>query len=583
MFLPPTGGKKNMPKAKRIKTSYTGVYYILGNSRVTPEKKEKIYYIRYKINGKLIEEKAGCQHEDKMTPSHAARIRNQKIEGKLLSNIDQKKSNKGDGFIDGAVWKFDEAKKFELSRGSKITSYQLNRILNAIFRVSTDGISICDSRGNIVACNEAISKISGLKLQDIVGKNPKELIENRIIDKSVALEVIATKRQINTMISIKPTKKQILATGTPVFDEDGNIEMIISNERDMTQLNNLKEKLDKTRLVKEKYKDKLAEIGMLELKDQEIIVASHKMRQVLKIGHKFAKLGVSNILLLGESGTGKNLLSKFIYNNGARRKKPFIDINCAAIPESLLEAELFGYEKGAFTGAGAKGKVGLFELAHEGTLFLDEIGDLPLSVQAKLLKYLDNQEILHLGGIKPIKVDCIIITATNRDLKKLVNQGDFREDLFYRLNSVSLHIPPMRDRREDIFKLAYHFLNMYNQAYGFKKRFSPQAIEQLLSYRLPGNVRELKNIINSAVLMSEKDVLEKSIVNAMAELGVENNSQYIKHSDATISLKEQLLRVEKNIFKNALSRYQSTREIAKHLKLSQSSVVRKLKHHSLMT
>ena len=579
-----------MPKAKRIKTSYTGVYYIFGNSRVTPKKKEKIYYIRYKINGKLIEEKAGCQYEDKMTPSRAARIRNQKIEGKLLSNRDQKKSNKGDeksnkgdGFIDGAVWKFYEAQKFELSRGSKITSYQLNKILNAIFRVSTDGISICDSRGNIVACNEAISKISGLKLQDIVGKNPKELIENRIIDKSVALEVIATKRQINTMISIKPTKKQILATGTPVFDEDGNIEMIISNERDMTQLNNLKEKLDKTRLVKEKYKNKLAEIGMLELKDQEIIVTSHKMRQVLKTGHKFAKLGVSNILLLGESGTGKNLLSKFICNNGARRKKPFIEINCAAIPESLLEAELFGYEKGAFTGAGAKGKVGLFELAHEGTLFLDEIGDLPLSVQAKLLKYLDNQEILHLGGIKPIKVDCIIITATNRDLKKLVNQGDFREDLFYRLNSVSLRIPPMRERREDIFKLAYHFLNMYNQAYGFKKRFSPQAIELLLSYRLPGNVRELKNIINSAVLMSEKDVLEKSIVNAMAELGVENNSHYIEHRDETQSLKEQLLRVEKKIFTNALSRYQSTREIAKHLKLSQSSVVRKLKHHSLMT
>jgi len=571
-----------MPRVKRIKTPYTGVYYIIGNSKEKSQRREKIYYIRYKKNGKLIEEKAGCQYNDKMTSSNAARIRNQKIEGKLLSNRDQKKSKEGNGFIDGAVWKFDETQKFELSRGSKITSYQLNKILNAIFRVSTDGISICDSRGNIVACNEAFSKMSGLKLQDIVGKNGKDLLKNKIIDKSVVLEVIATKRQINTMISIKPTKKQILSTGTPVFDEDGNIEMIIVNERDMTQLNSLKEKLDKTRLVKEKYKDKLAGIGMLGLKDQEIIAASHKIRQVLKIGYKFAKLGVSNILLLGESGTGKNLLSKFIYNNSVRRKKPFIEINCAAIPESLLEAELFGYEKGAFTGAGARGKVWLFELAHEGTLFLDEIGDLALSVQAKLLKYLDNQEIFHIGGIKPIKVDCIIIAATNRDLKKLVNQGDFREDLFYRLNSVSLRIPPMRERREDIFKLAYHFLNIYNKNYGFKKRFSPQAIEQLLSYRLHGNVRELKNIINSAVLMSEKDVLEKSIVNAMAELGVENNSQYIKHSDDTISLKEQLLSVEKKFFENAVSRYQSTREIAKHLKLSQSSVVRKLKYHGLM-
>jgi len=469
---PPTRGKKNMPRAKRLKTSYPGVYYIFGNSLVTPKKKEKIYYIRYKISGKPIEEKAGCQYEDKMTPLLAARIRNQKIEGKLLSNRDQKQSKEGDGFIDGAVWKFDETKRFELSRQSKITPYQLNKILNAIFRVSVDGISIVDSRGNIVACNEATSKISGLKLKDIVGKNVKDLIENGIVDESVSLGVITTKRQTNTMISIKPTKKQTLATGTPVFDKDGNIEMVIVNERDMTQLNNLKEKLDKTRLVTEKYKDKLAEISMLEFKDKEIIAASEKMRQVLKIGHKFAKLSVSNILLLGESGTGKNLLSKFIYNNGDRRKKPFIEINCAAIPESLLEAELFGYEKGAFTGAGPKGKVGLFELAHKGTLFLDEIGDLPLSVQAKLLKYLDNQEILHLGGIKPIKIDCIIIAATNRDLKKLVNQGNFRDDLFYRLNSVSLHIPPLRERREDIFKLAHHFLNMYNQNYNLLNHYA---------------------------------------------------------------------------------------------------------------
>jgi transcriptional regulator with PAS, ATPase and Fis domain len=306
------------------------------------------------------------------------------------------------------------------------------------------------------------------------------------------------------------------------------------------------------------------------------------MRQVLKTGHKFAKLGVSNILLLGESGTGKNLLAKFIHNNGIRKKKPFIEISCAAIPENLLEAELFGYEKGAFTGADPRGKVGLFELAHEGTLFLDEIGDLPLPVQVKLLKYWDNQEIYHIGGIKPIKVDCIIITATNRDLKKLVNQGKFREDLFYRLNSVNLSIPPLRERREDISKLAYHYLNMYNQTYDLKKRFSPQALEVLLSYQFPGNIRELKNIINSAVLMSEKDELEKSIVNAILDLKLEKNTLPIGHGEDTQSLKKQLLSVEKTILVDALSRYRSTRDIAKHLNLSQSSVVRKLKHHGIM-
>jgi PAS domain S-box-containing protein len=570
-----------MPKQKRYKTKYSGVYYINGRG-LEKGTKEKVYYIVFRKNGKLVEEKAGRQFQDKMTPSGASRIRDQKIAGKLPLNRDQKKSNARHGSMN-TLQKVDETKRFEIYRESRITPDQLNKILNAIFHVSTDGLSISDREGNIIACNEASSKITGLKVSDFVGKNVQDLVENEIINKSVTLEVLATKQQVDTMIFIKPTEKNILSTGTPVFDEDGNIDMIIVNDRDMTQLNNLKAKLDETRLVTEKYKDTLAELSMANLKEQLIVAASKEMRQVLKTGHKFAKLGVSNILLLGESGTGKNLLAKFIHNNGNRKKKPFIEISCAAIPENLLEAELFGYEKGAFTGADPRGKVGLFELAHEGTLFMDEIGDLPLPVQVKLLKYWDNQEIYHIGGIKPIKVDCIIIAATNRDLKKLVNQGKFREDLFYRLNSVNLRIPPLRKRREDIFNLAHHFLSIYNQTYGLKKRFSPQALKVLLSYQFPGNVRELKNIINSSVLMSEKDVLDKSIVNAILDLKLEKNTLPVGHGEDTQGLKNQLSSLEKTILADALSRYRSTREIAKHLNLSQSSVVRKLKHHGIMS
>jgi PAS domain S-box-containing protein len=570
-----------MPKQKRCKTKYPGVYYINGRG-LEKGTKEKVYYILFRKSGKLIEEKAGRQFQDKMTPSRASRIRDQKIAGKLPLNRDQKKSHEQHGLANNSLQKVDATHKFEIYRESKITPDQLNKILNAIFRVSTDGLSISDRNGNIIACNEASSKITGLKVSDFVGKNVHDLIANGIIDKSVTLEVLATKRQVNTMIFIKPTGKEVLSTGTPVFDEDGNIELIIVNDRDMTQLNNLKTKLDETRLVTEKYKDTLAELSMANLKEQLIVAASKEMRQVLKTGHKFAKLGVSNILLLGESGTGKNLLAKFIHNNGIRKKKPFIEISCAAIPENLLEAELFGYEKGAFTGADPRGKVGLFELAHEGTLFLDEIGDLPLPVQVKLLKYWDNQEIYHIGGIKPIKVDCIIIAATNRDLKKLVNQGTFREDLFYRLNSVNLRIPPLRKRRDDIFNLAHHFLNIYNQTYGLKKRFSQQALKVLLSYQFPGNIRELKNIINSSVLMSKKNVLDKSIVNAILDLKLEKNTLPVGHGEKSQSLKNQLSSLEKTILADALSRYRSTREIAKHLNVSQSSVVRKLKHHGIM-
>ena len=570
-----------MPKQKRHKTRYPGVYYIQGRG-LEQGTKEKVYYILFRKDGKLIEEKAGRQFQDNMTPSHASRIRDQKIAGQLPLNREQKKTSSLNKLAQKSLPKIDETQKFEIYQESKIPPGQLYKLLKALFHVSTDGLSICDRDGNIIACNEASAKTAGLKPSDFAGKNVHDLVKQGIMDKSVSLQVLATKQQIDTMITIKPTGKEVLSTGTPVFDEDGNIDMIIINDRDMTQLNNLKAKLDETRLVTEKFRDTLSELNIANLKEQMIVAGSKEMRQVLKTGHKFAKLGVSNILLLGESGTGKNLLAKYIHHNGIRKRKPFIEISCAAIPENLLEAELFGYEKGAFTGADPRGKVGLFELAHKGTLFLDEIGDLPLSVQVKLLKYWDNQEIYHIGGIKPIKVDCIIIAATNRDLKMLVNQGKFREDLFYRLNSVNLRLPPLRNRREDITNLAHHFLNMYNHNYGLMKRFSPQALKVLLSYEFPGNIRELKNIINSAVLMSEKNVLEKSIVNAILDLKLDVNTLPTEEADNNQSMKNQLSSLEKKILTEALARYRSTREVAKHLNLSQSTVVRKMKHHGIV-
>ncbi|MEJ2731939.1 MAG: sigma 54-interacting transcriptional regulator, partial [Deltaproteobacteria bacterium] len=189
----------------------------------------------------------------------------------------------------------------------------------------------------------------------------------------------------------------------------------------------------------------------------------------------------SNILILGETGTGKGLLAKLIHQFSHRKKKPFIQINCAALPETLLEAELFGYEKGAFTGAREHGKIGLFELAHEGTLFLDEIGDLPLAVQAKLLKYLDDHEIMRLGVIKPKPVDCTIIAATNRNLEASSRQRKFRQDLFFRLNTFVIQTPPLRERPDDIFELVNHLLAKYNRHYVLRRRISPGAMEQIKS------------------------------------------------------------------------------------------------------
>ena len=355
---------------------------------------------------------------------------------------------------------------------------------------------------------------------------------------------------------------------------------MVVNERDMTQLNAIQKQLEQSRMVTEKYKDKLAELSLLELKDQEIVAEDKKMRQVLHLALKLAHLSASDILILGESGTGKGLLAKFIHKNSNRSKKPFIQINCAALPENLLEAELFGYEKGAFTGARQEGKAGLFELAHEGTLFLDEIGDLPHSLQAKLLKYLDDHEAMRLGGLKSKKIDCTIIAATNRDLEGLVQQKRFRRDLFFRLNTFTIRIPPLRERTDDIFELVSFYMQKYGKAYRLNRRISSDALKVLQAYPFPGNVRELKNILKKAVVMSENESVDEMINQSLSADAGHCITPSIHEHQGT-GMTDQIVNVEKEILQNAMTRCKSTREMARYLKISQPTVVRKLKKHRL--
>ncbi len=310
---------------------------------------------------------------------------------------------------------------------------------------------------------------------------------------------------------------------------------------------------------------------------------SPKARQVLNVSLKLARLGVSNILLLGESGTGKGLIAQFIHNNSKRVNNPFIQINCAALPESLLEAELFGFEKGAFTGAGIKGKIGLLELAQNGTILLDEIGELPLAVQAKLLKCLDEHEIMHLGGLKPIKINCTIIAATNRDLKSRVKAQEFREDLYHRLNAFNIQMPPLRHRPEDIVELANYYLNGYNQEFGMTKRLSLNAINRLQQYSFPGNVRELKNILKHAVVMSENNLLDELIPEMVSNEEGQTAEVSPLSGNQVPGLTEQLNSYEKSILEHAISQYKTTRKMAEFLKTSQSRIARMLKKHQLST
>jgi len=502
------------------------------------------------------------------------------ILGKSVSLVVNVTNISQDGQVVGAVCSFEGMHEFEVA-AQKLESYKnLNKQLEAIFKSSSDGIWVSDGEGKVININEASETLNGIKAKDVIGKNIKSILKRGLIDRSASLEVLATKRQVNIMQYTSKTNKYLLLTGTPVFDKKGNISLVVVNERDMTNLNALQEQLDQTRMVTEKFKDELAELSMMELKKQEIIAESEEMRQVLRVALKLAHLEASNILILGESGTGKGLLAKFIHKNSKRRKKPLIQINCAALPENLLEAELFGYEKGAFTGAREQGKVGLFELAHGGTLFLDEIGDLPLSVQAKLLKYLDDQEIMRLGGTKPKKVDCTIIAATNRNLDTLRNTRKFRGDLFYRLNAFTIRIPPIRERPEDIFELVNYFLRKYSKRYRLKRRISPDTLETLQSYSFPGNVRELKNILKMAVVMGEKDLLDEFIVRRING-DKEKRITHGKERSHFLGLSNEVLTLEKDLLKGAMVRCKSTREMASYLRVSQPTVVRKMKRHGL--
>ncbi|SMC85694.1 PAS domain S-box-containing protein [Desulfocicer vacuolatum DSM 3385] len=460
------------------------------------------------------------------------------------------------------------------TKNLETTNQQLETILNE----SSESIWVFDGQGIVITLNRAAEKSIGCKAQEMVGLSYQILLDRGHINESVTERVLKEKKQISMMQRLIKQHRDLLITGTPVFDDYGQISMVIVNERDLTQLNHLKRELESQRHINRRFQDELTKLNMMELKKQKIIAVSGEMREILSTALKLSELNISNILILGESGTGKGLLAKFVHNNGSRKQNPFVQINCAALPETLLEAELFGYEKGAFTGASEKGKIGLFEMAKGGTLFLDEIGELSMTVQAKLLKSLEDKEVMHLGGLKPVKIDCNIIAATNLDLEKAVKDGLFRQDLYYRLNVFTLKIVPLRRRPEDVMALSRFFLEQYNKEFDMACTFEQLELDKLRCYKFPGNVRELQNVIKKAVVMGGANTINELL----------NNKKLLKdgiHSPKSIppsqSLAQRVMAVEREMLLQALETCASTRSLAAFLKTSQTSVVRKLRKHGL--
>lgn len=374
--------------------------------------------------------------------------------------------------------------------------------LSAIIEHSFDGIFITDKNANVLRINHAYEDITGLKSEEVLGKNMADLVKGKLISQSGSLIVARTKKPVTLQQRFK-SGKEALVTSSPIFDKNGTLIMIVTNVRDLTEIYNLKEIVQEKTDAMERLRLELAHIQNPE-SEQEVIAKDETTLAAILLANRVAPMDTT-VILLGETGVGKEVMARYIYQHSHRVKNSFIKVNCGAIPESLIESELFGYESGAFTGANRSGKIGLFELANKGTLFLDEIGELPKDMQVKLLRVLQEQEIMRIGGTKPIKINVRVIAATNRNLEEMVKNGEFREDLYYRLTVFPISIPPLRLRKKDITPLALSFLTKLNQKYSFKKYFSDISIQLLNEYNWPGNIRELKNIVERAIIISSSD------------------------------------------------------------------------------
>jgi len=351
---------------------------------------------------------------------------------------------------------------------------------------------------------------------------------------------------------------------------------VVNTSRDVTAVDRLMDELEAAKSLVRAYQQ---ELDLLRQRQGStgLIFRSAVMEQLVATARRVAEVDCT-ALILGETGVGKEVLARFLHEQSPRSSGPFVAVNCGAIPESLIESELFGYAGGAFTGARREGKIGLIEAANGGTLFLDEIGDLPLHLQVRLLRVIQEREVVRLGRVTPVKVDVRIIAATNQDLEQMTLDGRFRQDLFYRLNVVPLTIPPLRERPEDILPLCTHFLDVFGKRYHRPKRLSPAAVDALTQHTWPGNVRELENLMERLVITVEDDTIEPSHLPASitrqqdraTHLAAIQVNQLLPLKEAVAELETQLIRV-------AYERYRSSYRVADALGIHQSTVIRKLR------
>lgn len=448
---------------------------------------------------------------------------------------------------------------------------------DALLNASFDGFVVVDAQGTALKVNKAYLHIAGLREEDIVNRNMAALVKKGVLRHSVSLEVIKRRIPI-TMMHTYPNGHTALVTGTPVFDEDGQLVLVIVNVRDITQLNKLRERLGQEALTGDPNESIFLSPEYADLPTFNLVIHSDKMKRCLWAALKVAKYE-SPVLIPGESGVGKGRFARLIHDASPQREGPFVHLNCGAIPEPLVESELFGYERGAFTGALTSGKAGQFELAQNGTIFLDEIGELSLSLQVKLLNVIEEKRVQRLGGRHSIAINARLIAATNRDLKAMVAGGKFRDDLYFRLNVVPLRIPPLRERPDDIPVMITTLIESLGRKYGVRKRLTPEVLHALSNYHYPGNVRELENILERLMILSDDEEIQAVHLSLCAfeaarrELPVDTNF--------VSGLSDMQDMFEAHVLRQALDQCRTMRETAAKLDISVPTLWRKLRKHNL--
>jgi len=442
-----------------------------------------------------------------------------------------------------------------------------------------DGIYISDGTGNTLFINKAYTRITGITPEMVLGKNVKEISDKYMLYKNaVTLKVIQEKKRVDSIGESLINNQKMLITGNPIFDEAGNVRLVVINNRELTELETLRHQLENTKdklkifsADNQKINSELDHFRKNQIDSKNFIGAGKHYEQIRTLIELISPTDAT-VLITGPTGTGKEIIANEIVRNSPRRDRPYIKINCSAIPANLLESELFGYEKGSFTGANRDGKMGLFEIANTGTLLLDEIGDMPMDLQSKMLRVLQEREVKRLGAYKPIPIDVRIIAATNQKLEDAVRRGTFREDLYYRLNVIPIQLTRLSERTEEIDVFAAHFLNIYNRRYNKSIALNDRAMSVLKGYSWPGNVREFKNIIERIVVISKDSE------------SVEDHLKGMLHLDRPMvpvtfekSYKEMVQDFERELLTRALQEFGTTTNAAKHLKLDQSTIVKKRK------